>query len=67
VKDELWGARLHQADLAINKVLAGAGRSKARDVADLVAIGRDYCPLGPLGSQRPASRRISLQAEPSMN
>jgi hypothetical protein len=29
-------------------VLAAAGRSKARDIADLVAIGRDYCPLGPL-------------------
>lgn len=48
VKDEEWGARLHQADLAVNKVLAAAGRSKARDIADLVAIGRDYCPLGPL-------------------
>lgn len=48
VKDEQWGARLHQADLAINKVLAASGRSKARDIADLVAIGRDYCPLGPL-------------------
>lgn len=48
VRDEQWGARLHQADLAINKVLAAAGRSKARDIADLVAIGRDYCPLGPL-------------------
>ncbi|MDH6260919.1 hypothetical protein [Bradyrhizobium sp. BR13661] len=48
VRDEEWGARLHQADLAINKILAAAGRSKARDIADLVAIGRDYCPLGPL-------------------
>ncbi|MDN3274672.1 hypothetical protein QWJ07_10480 [Frankia sp. RB7] len=48
VKDKQWGARLHQADLAVNKVLAAAGRSKARDIADLVAIGRDYCPLGPL-------------------
>src|SRR6266702_2309161 len=48
VKDDDWGARLHQADLAINKVLAAAGRSKARDIADLVAIGWDYCPLGPL-------------------
>jgi hypothetical protein len=48
VKDEEWGARLHQADLAVNKVLAAAGRSKARDIADLVAIGRNYCPLGPL-------------------
>jgi hypothetical protein len=48
VKDEEWGTRLHQADLAVNKVLAAAGRSKARDIADLVAIGRNYCPLGPL-------------------
>lgn len=48
VRDEEWGARLHQADLAVNKVLAAAGRSKARDIADLVAIGRNYCALGPL-------------------
>jgi hypothetical protein len=48
VRDEEWGARLHQADLAVNKVLAAAGRSKARDIADLVAIARNYCPLGPL-------------------
>jgi hypothetical protein len=48
VRDEEWGARLHQADLAVNKVLAASGRSKARDVADLVAIGLNYCPLGPL-------------------
>lgn len=48
VKDEEWGARLHQADLAVNKMLAAAGRSKARDIADLIAIGAYYCPLGPL-------------------
>jgi hypothetical protein len=48
VTDEEWGVRLHQADLAVNKVLAAAGRSKARDIADLIAIGRNYCPLGPL-------------------
>jgi hypothetical protein len=48
VRDDEWGARLHQADLAVNKVLAASGRSKARDMADLVAISRDYCPLGPL-------------------
>jgi hypothetical protein len=48
VRDEEWGARLHQADLAVNKVLAASGRSKARDIADLVAIERNYCPLGPL-------------------
>jgi hypothetical protein len=48
VKDEDWGARLHQADLAVNKILAAAGRSKARDIADLVAIGSNYCQLGPI-------------------
>jgi hypothetical protein len=48
VKDQEWGARLHQADLAVNKVLAASGRSKARDIADLVAIGCNYCPLGPI-------------------
>jgi hypothetical protein len=48
VKDEEWGARLHQADLAVNKILAAAGRSKARDIADVVAIAANYCPLGPL-------------------
>ena len=48
VRDPEWGARLHQADLAVNKILAAAGRSKARDIADLVAIGLNYCPLGPL-------------------
>ena len=48
VRDEEWGARLHQADLAVNKVLAVSGRSKARDIADLVAIGRQYCAIGPL-------------------
>ena len=48
VKDEEWGARLRQADLAVNKVLAAAARSKARDIADLLAIARNYCPLGPL-------------------
>jgi len=36
IKDGDWGARLHQADLAVNKVLAAAGRSKARDIADLI-------------------------------
>jgi len=48
VRDEEWGARLHQADLAVNKVIAASARSKARDIADLIAIAREYCPLGPL-------------------
>src|SRR3954469_12063108 len=48
VKDEQWGLRLHQSDLAVNKVLAAASRRKARDFADIVAIAVNLCPLGPL-------------------
>src|SRR3954453_13265345 len=48
VKDEQWGLRLHQSDLAVNKVLAAAIRRKARDFADSVAISENMCPLGPL-------------------
>ncbi len=48
VKDEQWGLRLHQADLAVNKILAAASRRKARDFADLIAIATQMCPLGPL-------------------
>lgn len=48
MKDEQWGLRLHQADLAVNKILAAASRRKARDFADLVAIATYMCPLGPL-------------------
>jgi hypothetical protein len=48
VKDEQWGLRLHQADLAINKVLAASSRRKARDFADIVAISTNMCPVGPL-------------------
>jgi hypothetical protein len=46
VKDKQWGLQLHQADLAINKVLAASSRRKARDFADIVAIssaGRGAC------------------------
>jgi hypothetical protein len=48
VRDEQWGLRLHQADLAINKILAAASRRKARDFADIVAISANMCPVGPL-------------------
>ena len=48
VKDEQWGLRLHQADLAVNKILAASSRKKARDFADIVAITANMCPLGPL-------------------
>src|SRR5450631_2900804 len=47
VKDEQWGSRLHQADLAVNKILAASSRKKARDFADIVAIAINMCPLGP--------------------
>jgi hypothetical protein len=48
VRDEQWGLRLHQADLAVNKVLAASSRRKARDFADLAAIAANMCPIGPL-------------------
>lgn len=48
VKDEQWGLRLHQSDLAVNKILAAASRRKARDFADIVAISANMCPIGPL-------------------
>jgi hypothetical protein len=48
VRDQAWGVRLHQADLAVNKVLAASTRTKARDFVDLVLIAEKMCPLGPL-------------------
>ena len=48
VRDDQWGARLHQVDLAVNKVLAAASRTKARDHVDLVFISERMSPLGPL-------------------
>jgi hypothetical protein len=48
IRDEQWGLRLSQADLAVNKILAASSRRKARDFADIVAIAANMCPLGPL-------------------
>lgn len=48
VRDAEWGARLHQADLAVNKILAASSRTKARDFVDLASIAERMCPLGPL-------------------
>lgn len=48
VRDDEWGARLHQADLAVNKVIASSSRTKPRDFVDLVTIAEKMCPLGPL-------------------
>ncbi len=38
VQDSLFGYRLSDPDLAVNKVLALAGRAAARDVVDIVAL-----------------------------
>ena len=47
--DPQFGFRLHEADLAVNKVLCAARRtSAARDAVDLVNIVERYAPLGPL-------------------
>jgi len=46
IRDEEWGARLHPADLAVNKVLAGSTRTKPRDFVDLVMIDERMSPLG---------------------
>lgn len=49
LEDEDFGFRLHQADVAVNKVLcASRRRSAPRDAVDLVSIVRRYSPLGPL-------------------
>jgi hypothetical protein len=45
VPDDLFGWRLHMADLAINKALAAGGRRQARDYADLALIHRHVIPL----------------------
>ncbi|NTG46958.1 nucleotidyl transferase AbiEii/AbiGii toxin family protein [Agrobacterium rhizogenes] len=46
IRDEEWGARLHPADLAVNKVLAASTRTKPRDFVDLVMIDERMSPLG---------------------
>lgn len=46
MSDELFGYRLHVADLATNKALAAAGRREPRDVLDLLFIHERHLPLG---------------------
>ena len=45
-RDEEFGWRLHLADLATNKVLALAGRWKARDFVDTLYLENSFAPLG---------------------
>ena len=46
MKDEEFGYVLHMADLAVNKVMAAAGRREARDIVDLVTLHEQFLPLG---------------------
>ena len=46
VRDEVGGYVLHEVDLAINKVLALAGRNEARDFVDILHIHEHVLPLG---------------------
>jgi hypothetical protein len=46
VKDEIFGYVLHPVDLAMNKVMAAAGRNEVRDLFDLVTIHKSILPLG---------------------
>lgn len=46
VPDEEFGYCLHPADLAVNKVLALAGRTEIRDFLDVLALDADFLSLG---------------------
>lgn len=46
VKDEIFGYMLHPVDLAMNKVMAAAGRREVRDLVDLVTIQETILSLG---------------------
>lgn len=48
VADPRVGFRLHPVDLAINKVLALAGRDEPRDFLDVLEVDRDVVSLGAL-------------------
>jgi hypothetical protein len=48
VRDPLGGLLLHPVDLAINKVLALAGRDEPRDFVDILFVHRETLPLGAL-------------------
>ena len=46
VKDEIFGYMLHPVDLAMNKVMAAAGRREVRNLVDLVTIHDTILSLG---------------------
>jgi hypothetical protein len=46
--DEFCGYRLHDADAAVNKILALAGREEVRDFVDILHLHRTYLAVGTL-------------------
>ncbi|MGQ0664989.1 MAG: hypothetical protein ACT4P2_15690 [Pseudomonadota bacterium] len=54
VEDPEFGWRLHDIDLAVNKVLALAGRQEPRDVVDVVELHAHGYPLAALAWAAPA-------------
>jgi hypothetical protein len=46
VRDAMFGYVLHPVDLAMNKVMAAAGRRELRDIVHLVTIHETILPLG---------------------
>jgi hypothetical protein len=46
VRDQMFGYVLHPIDLAMNKVMAAAGRREVRDLVDLVTVHETILPLG---------------------
>jgi hypothetical protein len=44
--DDVFGYVLHSVDLAMNKVMAAAGRQAVRDLVDLVTVHESILPLG---------------------
>jgi hypothetical protein len=62
--DETFGYVLHPIDLAMNKVMAAAGRCELRDIVDLVTVHQTILPLGAViwaaVENRPAPRPKGL-------
>jgi hypothetical protein len=48
VQDTTFGFVLHPVDLALNKMMAAAGRREVRDIVDLVTVHEKILPLGAL-------------------
>jgi hypothetical protein len=46
MRDDVFGYVLHPVDLALNKIMAAAGRRELRDIVDLVTAHETILPLG---------------------